>query len=224
MPTIRGFEKVINYVLSLIQDGTLKIGSELPSERQLAANLDLSRNSIREGMRSLEDMGIIRSLHGSGNYISGSISENMLKSFEAFILLRSISMKEIIAFRKSIELSVYELAFENNNKSEYLEKLNAVLENFLEQPLEEQISRDTSFHHLLVEMAENQILNIVMGSISKVYLDWIRDVLSNMDNLGMQQLHEAHLRIYKGLSEKNKAEGISAIENHYSIIEKNACK
>ena len=94
MTTIRGFEKVINYVLSLIQDGTLKIGSELPSERQLAANLDLSRNSIREGMRSLEDMGIIRSLHGSGNYISGSISENMLKSFEAFILLRSISMTD----------------------------------------------------------------------------------------------------------------------------------
>lgn len=224
MAGTRGFEKVITYVLSLIQDGTLKIGSELPSERQLAAILELSRNSIREGIRSLEDMGIIRSFHGSGNYISGSISENILKSFEAMILLRSISMKEIIAFRKSIELSVYELAFENDNKSEYLEELNAVLENFLDQPLEEQISRDTRFHHLLIMMAENQILDIVMGSISKVYLDWIRDVLSDMDNLGMRQLHEAHLKICKGLSERNKVEGINAIEEHYSIIEKNACK
>ena len=83
MTATRGFEKVINYVLELIQNGNLKIGSELPSERQLTNILELSRNSVREGLRSLEDMGIIKSLHGSGNYISGSISENMQRSFEA---------------------------------------------------------------------------------------------------------------------------------------------
>jgi len=221
MTATRGFEKVINYVLELIQNGNLKIGSELPSERQLTNILELSRNSVREGLRSLEDMGIIKSLHGSGNYISGSISENMQRSFEAMILLRSISMKEIISFRKSIELSVYELAFENKNKTVYIEKLSVILKDFLSQPLEEQIKRDTKFHRLLVSMAENQILDIVMGSISKVYLDWVRDVLSDMDNLGMQHLHEAHLRIYKSLAEENKVEGIRAIEEHYSIIEKN---
>ena len=77
MTATRGFEKVINYVLELIQSGNLKIGSELPSERQLTNILELSRNSVREGLRSLEDMGIIKSLHGSGN---------MQRSFESMIL------------------------------------------------------------------------------------------------------------------------------------------
>ena len=48
---------VIEHIKSLVQQGTLSFGGKLPSERQLMTTLGLSRNSIREALRSLENMG-----------------------------------------------------------------------------------------------------------------------------------------------------------------------
>lgn len=47
---------VIEHIKTLIQRGEISFGGKLPSERQLMATLNLSRNSIREALRSLENM------------------------------------------------------------------------------------------------------------------------------------------------------------------------
>ena len=64
------YERVINYVKDEIWRGNLKRGERLPSERDLAELLGVSRNSVREAMRTLSLMGFISSIHGGGNFIS----------------------------------------------------------------------------------------------------------------------------------------------------------
>ena len=71
----KSYQKVIDYVKEGIIDGELKAGERLLPERELAQKLEISRNSAREGLKILENMGVLESQQGAGNYISGSFDE-----------------------------------------------------------------------------------------------------------------------------------------------------
>ena len=62
MQNKREYQKVIDYLYKLIESGQLTVGERLPTERTLAETLSISRNSIREAIRSLENMGIIENI------------------------------------------------------------------------------------------------------------------------------------------------------------------
>lgn len=218
MACLREFEKVIDYIIGEIREGRAVVGSEIPSERQISAELCISRNSVREGVRALENMGVVESRHGSGNYISGSISGSVKRALDVMLLLRKIDMKEISDYRKSTELAVFDLAFGNPDKNNQLRKISEILDDFMKQPLEERIRRDNEFHYALVKMADNQILSVVMSSISEVYSRWVRQVLESMPEKGMRQLHEAHTKLFESFIHNDKAAGIAAIDEHYFTI------
>lgn len=58
-------------LLKLIHSGELTPGERLPSERVLAQNLGVSRNLLRETLRTLESVGLIEARRGSGWYVRG---------------------------------------------------------------------------------------------------------------------------------------------------------
>ena len=55
-PKEKAYVTVIAYIKQLVQDGQLAFGGKLPSEREMMATLGLGRNSIREALRTLENM------------------------------------------------------------------------------------------------------------------------------------------------------------------------
>lgn len=74
----RAYEKIINYVERQIMQGSYKKGDKLPPERELAALLGASRNSVREGLGILERMGVISSQQGAGNFISDNFEKTLI--------------------------------------------------------------------------------------------------------------------------------------------------
>lgn len=65
----RVYEKAIEQIKDMIVEGTFKKGDKLPSEREMAESLQISRTSIREALRELEIMGLIESRQGDGNFV-----------------------------------------------------------------------------------------------------------------------------------------------------------
>jgi len=65
----RLYEEIIKQLQELIRRGDLKPGDRLPTERELALQLNVSRTAIREALRSMEVMGFIKSRVGGGTYI-----------------------------------------------------------------------------------------------------------------------------------------------------------
>ena len=55
----RTFEEIINQIKANIEEGRLKRGDKLPTERALAAQFQVSRNTVREALRTLEISGFI---------------------------------------------------------------------------------------------------------------------------------------------------------------------
>jgi DNA-binding FadR family transcriptional regulator len=62
----RTFEEIITQIQGRIQDGTIKKGDRLPSERDLAVQFEVSRNTVREALRTLEISGYIVLKRGAG--------------------------------------------------------------------------------------------------------------------------------------------------------------
>ena len=63
------YERVIEYLKQQIQEGKLSCGSKIPSERELAASLNLGRNSVREALCTMEHTGMLESRQGKGNFL-----------------------------------------------------------------------------------------------------------------------------------------------------------
>jgi DNA-binding FadR family transcriptional regulator len=68
-------EEVAARIEELITGGTLAVGDKLPPERELARELRISRPTLREGIRALSAVGIVRVEHGKGSFITGHPSQ-----------------------------------------------------------------------------------------------------------------------------------------------------
>jgi GntR family transcriptional regulator len=63
-------DKVTDWLLDSIKDGTFKTGEQLPSVEQLAENLSVGRSSVREALRGLQAKGVVSVIHGKGTFIN----------------------------------------------------------------------------------------------------------------------------------------------------------
>jgi GntR family transcriptional repressor for pyruvate dehydrogenase complex len=70
-------EEIVTQIKVLISDGQLKPGERVPSERELAALLGVSRPSVREAIMVLEAMGLVESRQGGGTFVR-SLTETSL--------------------------------------------------------------------------------------------------------------------------------------------------
>ena len=71
------YEQVIDQIKNMIDEGNLKKGDKLPSERSLVEQLKISRASIREALRALEVIGLIECRQGEGSYIRTNFQDNL---------------------------------------------------------------------------------------------------------------------------------------------------
>lgn len=125
--TSKEYEKAIHYLYELIQNGELKIGSKLPTERSIAEQLNISRNSTREALRVLENTGLIESRHGSGNYLTGNMSKTISSVTNMMLLLQQTTKEEICFFRRNMEKSVCLSILEKGSIARWYEPLSDVL-------------------------------------------------------------------------------------------------
>ena len=63
-------ELVVQRILDLIKNGQLQAGEKLPSERDLAQLLDVSRPTVREALRALSILGVLEIRHGGGVFVT----------------------------------------------------------------------------------------------------------------------------------------------------------
>ena len=120
------YTNVIQYIKNLVQMGELTEGDKLPTEREMSLTLDLSRNSIREALRTMETLGIIESRQGSGNYLVGNIGKAFKETLIMMLLMSKINYHEINEVRRAIELQAYEIALNKTNE-EQLSKISESL-------------------------------------------------------------------------------------------------
>lgn len=210
------YEKAIDYIFGMIQNKALTVGSKLPTERAIAQELNIGRNSTREALSILHGMGMVKSVQGSGNYICADANKTIFQILTVMLALGSITQKDVCEFRRAMEKTVCMLLLEKGISEEADKEMKSLLDNMKnDQP----VRSDREFHALLVTAAHNELLSTIMGAVMTVYQEWIDLVLKKVDPQTKDILVSYHEDIYNGI--KNKSESLvnEAIDKHYDLIE-----
>ena len=197
------YEKVIDYIRNQIEAENLTINSKLPTERAIAEELSISRNSTREALRILEHMGILKSIHGSGNYLTDNISMQMSEMLRYMILLKSISKLDICHFRRDMEKTVCRVVMKSEISEDELDKISDILNS--ESDEYDEVERDRLFHYSLIYATNNKLWICFMEAIMDIYREWIDAVLSNADSDTKKLLKEVHNSIFSSIKERDMA-------------------
>ncbi len=165
--TKRVYAEIVDQIQQLINEGILKPGDKLISERELAEKLEVSRASIREAYSALETMGIIESRAGGGTFIRTISSEDIIKPLALILMLDKESNFDIMEVRKILELESAYLAAERANEENIL-KMSENLDKMEEDIRLGQIGEvsDANFHFAIAESTQNTILVRLMSTIS----------------------------------------------------------
>ena len=212
------YNKAIEYVMDQIKDGNLGIGSKLPAERALAETLGIGRNSTREALRTLENMGVISSKQGSGNFVTGDMTSVLPGMLEMMMVLSRFDKEELHSFRHNMEKTVCSMILQSGDRAKEIARKALRILNEAAVSAEDEIDIDMRFHFALVEGTGNRLMISLMQSVSEIYTDMISQVLSSADEEKKNRLFKAHEEIAKALEAGDEAKCFKAIDEHYNMI------
>lgn len=216
----KSYEKVVDYVQEQILDGVYSVGDKLPSERELALKLNVSRTSVREGIRILEQMGALSCQHGSGNYINGDFENTFIRIMTLMFAVEGTSYREISEFRFALEYQALSLAVTHATKEQMAEMEYHM--SMLETAQEETVrtKHDKRIHSLLVEASHNNYLIVNFLALTKVLDKYVKEVRVRIlkDEKDREGLMQTHKDLIKAVKEKNVQAGQDALDRHFVYI------
>ncbi|WBB60320.1 FadR/GntR family transcriptional regulator [Streptomyces sp. WMMC500] len=160
-------DEAIEKIKGMIVSGKLRPGDRLPKESELAAELGLSRNSLREAVRALALIRILDVRQGDGTYVT-SLDPQLLLEAMSFVVdfHRDDTVLELLAVRRILEPAATSLACTGIEEAE-LDALEAELTELGEDPsVEELVRADLEFHRRIVQASGNSVLSSLLEGLS----------------------------------------------------------
>ncbi len=216
------YRKLVEYVRKQIMNGKLVPGAKLPTERELADNLQISRNSVREGLRVLENIGIIQSQHGSGNYVSLDFNETLVEVLSYIYFVKGLDADEATEFRWMIEREALPLSLRHiseEDKKSLISNLNKLEKAETEK---KRIQYDKLIHQTIVNACSNSFLianyQALMGFMDRHIGSAREHIIRGMESRHM--LEEAHRLLVEGVVENDLSKSMKGLEDHFGYIER----
>ena len=168
-------DQVAKKILDLVRTGNLKPGDQLPTERDLAQMLQVSRPSVREAMRGLQILGVVKTRQGGGAYISSLDAADLLGPLQFLITLNAQNVNALYESRVLIDGGIARMAAERLSDGD-IDRLKAIIlvqRNLLNDPLGFRVS-DLEFHRTIMEATGNPFLVRVSHSLYVLGMEYRR--------------------------------------------------
>src|SRR5271163_4298391 len=176
--TRRAFEEICERIREQLALGVLKPGDKLPPERDLAQQLGVSRNVLREALRSLEMAGVLRLQKGvkGGAFIQEGDISRMNDVMRDMLSLGTISVRELSEARIHVLDLVVRLACANARQADF-DALEANIERTelatREGRLLDRVECTREFYKLLALATGNKVIAMIMDSVTEIHLRFV---------------------------------------------------
>jgi GntR family transcriptional repressor for pyruvate dehydrogenase complex len=161
-------DRAIERIQEQIRSGSLRPGSRLPPENELAAQLGVGRSSIREAVKALELIRVLDVRHGDGTYVT-SLQPHLLLEGVGFAvdLVQDDAILEVVEVRRLFEPVATGLAA-NRIDDAALERLGEYVEAMQEagDDQERLVHCDHAFHSTVFQATGNRTLTSVLEGLS----------------------------------------------------------
>ena len=217
----RAFEDIAAQIRAELAAGRLKVGSRLPSERALSERFNVSRNTLREALRSLEHAGLIRLQKGAsgGAFISERSGEAVVSGLLDLYHVGAIGPAQLTQARIWVESIIVREACQRATPEDLAE-----LHRNIEQAQAATTAGDFAlraktnidFHRILARMTGNPIMVVMMDALLTVLLHFIRSI-GERDN---PYTLPSRRRFMKHMEEGNVEAAVSEMETMLKRLEK----
>ncbi|KQV06931.1 FadR/GntR family transcriptional regulator [Leifsonia sp. Root112D2] len=160
-------EEAISTIKAMIVAGELKPGDRLPPEKELSERLGVSRNSLREAVKSLEFIHVLDVRRGDGTFVTSLEPRQLLEAMSFVVdLHRDRSVLEIFEVRRVLEPHAAGVAARLISDSE-LDALAASLASVDESTdVDRMVAHDLEFHRIISNASGNAYLSSLLDSMS----------------------------------------------------------
>ncbi len=210
-------DAVVNHIKKQIEDGVLKPGEKLPSERQLQHELVVSRFTLREALARLSALGIIKTIHGKGTIVAGEVNAATLA--DVFIpLFVNQSVKDVVDFFEARLLIEGEAAVlsARRRSAEDLRRFEEILAEgraALDDP-NRYGELDFHFHMQIARSSGNVFLQNMMGCVNEYVRRYTQVVAQAEVNRAASMT--AHEEIYEYIKNQDADHAGTVTRRHLS--------
>lgn len=213
-------EIVASEIEEAIMDGTFAVGSQLPSEQQLADQFGVSRNVVREAFKFLKERQLIAIRNGSGAYVTRPGTEPTSDALGRYLRLTGMheSIENLYEARRILEGWNVRLAAQRAEQQD-LERLHACLQRMETHTrlIDKWSEADLDFHLAIAKATHNAFLSILLEPL----VGQLRGVIAEgfLVTGAVERGLEAHRRLYKGIRDGDADGAYQTIMEHLTDSE-----
>ena len=210
----RLYEVIVEQLCGYIADNEMTPGDRLPAERDLAANLGVSRASLSQALVALEVQGVLSVRHGDGAIlVRRPTEERAIKALRE----HADRIPEVIEAREALEVKLAGLAAARRTDDEMAAIDTAIAKMEAEVEAGERgVLGDEMFHEAITAAAHSSLLAKLMHEISGLIKETRIESLSQTDR--PRASLEGHRRIADAVRRQDPAEASRAMADHIRMV------
>lgn len=205
----------------MIASGELKEGDKLPNQTDFAAQLGVSRPSLREALQTLTQLGAIEQRPGVGTILVAR-SRAFLAGSQALPLISDTeATAQLVEARRIVEVGMVSLAAAriSDEELEALSQLLADMETAVAQAnIEEYCTKDLIYHHLIAKAAHNTFISSIFQNIRQPFEQFLQDTFRAIPDRLQKSLDEHH-KVFRALKARDPNRAEVAMGSHISMVE-----
>ena len=171
--TERLYEQIVSQIEKRIVAGELKVGDQLPSEKELAEQFAVSRTAVREAIKALREKRLVEIRPGRGTFITNDAPEAMRHSLGLLMKYGTLNgFSHLVEVREILEPEIAALAATRITEEQIaaMQDAIAVMDTALDH-VDVFVEADLDFHLAMAEATQNPIIPVLMDSI----IDMLRE-------------------------------------------------
>lgn len=217
----RAFDGILKQIIENIQTGNLKAGAALPAERTMAEAMGVSRPAVREVLRALELLGIVKSVPGGGNYITENLDTWLIGPLSILFRLNNGYLRQNQQLRAALERETALLAAKKCTPLDAAELWMILARLDAAEDEKTRGKLDQELHQKIARIADNPMLYSVLSAADQLtenIIEGTRDYIMKK-NQSASVVDEQHHKLVEAIINGNVEEAELAMSQHMETIE-----
>ncbi|TCO32907.1 DNA-binding FadR family transcriptional regulator [Kribbella steppae] len=183
---VRAYQRIVEQVEDALARGDLAPGQRLPSERELVAQFEVSRSTVREALRVLESNGVVRSRPGdpNGPEILPFSQSALRKQMVRLARVDELTLSELIGFRMIMDGAAIQVASRLRTPEQLadMEETLVAMRAAIDVDFEAFSEADLAFHDVIAQISRNSLIQTCNEVVRGVVLTLISDKVAHAQN------------------------------------------
>ncbi|KIX11992.1 FadR/GntR family transcriptional regulator [Dethiosulfatarculus sandiegensis] len=221
------YQRVVDQIRVAIFRGELKPGDQLPSEPELARQLEVGRSAVREAIRILESIGLltVKRGHGGGTFVQKRDMNSLVPVVADILRLALVEVSQLTRTRVLLEgLVIKEAAQRITREDIKILRQNVDLaESYYRQgDVEKRVAENLEFHKQLARIADNPVLELNVGAVLKLLSYYLATIPPSPEMV--EATLSGHRRVVDLLEQGRGEEAASVNAEHMESVSRKLVK